>query len=111
MDDRWLPAMERGALYEPFLLAECQAGGAQGTDRIRGVALNLTRGGNNLQLRQGILRLLHQDRRLPLRRMPHPGSRPPQQKDGGAQAEIGSAVARIERSEIRECLSIGAPLT
>src|SRR5260370_32148395 len=98
MDDRWLPAMERGALYEAFLLAECGAGGAQGTDRVRGAARNLSWGGNNLQLRQGILRLLHQDRRLPLRRMPHPGSRPPRQKDGGAQAERGSAVARMERS-------------
>src|SRR5882672_195019 len=101
MDDRWLPAMERGPLYEPFLLAECEAGGAQGTDRVRGVARNLSWGGNNLQLRQGILRLLHQDRRLPLRRMPHPGSRSPRQKDGGAQAETASAVARMERSEIR----------
>src|SRR5258707_13552031 len=89
MDNRWLPAMERGALYEPFLLAECEAGGAQGTDRIRGVALNLTRGGNNLQLRQGILRLLHQDRRLPVRRMPHPGSRSPRPNGSLAPAEIG----------------------
>src|SRR5713101_9153884 len=91
MDDRWLPTMECGTLYEPFLLAECEAGGAQGTDRVRSIALHRAWGGNNLQLRQGILRLLHQERRLPLRRMPHQGSRSPGEKDGSAQAEIGSA--------------------
>src|SRR5262249_17803432 len=88
MDGRRLPAMERGTLYEPFLLAECRAGGAQGKDRVCGVTFNFTRGRNNLQLRQGILRLLPQERRLPLRGVPHQGRRATGQKDDGAQVEM-----------------------
>src|SRR5215510_7892115 len=80
--------MERSALHEPFLLAECEARVAQGADRIRGIALHRTWGGNNLRLRSRIFRLLHQERRLPLRRMPHQGCRPPEEADGSTRIEL-----------------------
>src|SRR5215467_5664750 len=44
------PTMECGALYQSFLPAECQAGVAQGANRVCRVARYRSWGGNNLRL-------------------------------------------------------------
>jgi len=69
MDDRWLAAMECGALHQPFLPTECEAGGAQGRYRDRRIAPYRAGGGNHLRLRTRIFGLLPQEPDLPLRSM------------------------------------------
>jgi hypothetical protein len=92
MHYRWLATMECGALHEPFLLAEREACDTQGTDRVRGIALHRARGRNNLQLRQRIFRLLYQERRLPLRRLPHQSSRSPGEKNASTWTKVATPI-------------------
>ena len=83
MDDRWLAAMERGALHQPFLPTECEAGGAEGRYRDRGIASYRAGGGNNLRLRTRIFGLLPPGWELPMRRLPQ-GGRPSPAKSAAA---------------------------
>ena len=84
-----LATVECGALHQSFLLPECEASGAQGSDRIRSVAFHRPGRRNNLQLRTRIFRLLLQEKRLPMHSMPHKGGDPsPKEENDSAQTEL-----------------------
>ena len=83
MDDRWLAAMECGALHQPFLPTECEAGGAEGRYRDRRIAQYRIGGRNHLRLRTRIFGLFPQEQGLPLRSMPQKG-RPSPAKSAAA---------------------------
>jgi hypothetical protein len=92
MGYRRLAAMECGTLHQSFLLPECEASGAQGSDRVRSVAFHRSGRRNNLRLRARIFRLLLQEKRLPMHGMPHKdGSRSPEKENDGAQTELAGA--------------------
>jgi hypothetical protein len=81
MGNRRFTTLECGALHQSFLPAECKAGGAQGSYRFRGAAFHRSRGGDNLQLRTRIFRVLLQGNRLPLQIMPRKDEQSPRQEE------------------------------
>jgi hypothetical protein len=98
--------MECGTLHQSFLLPECEAGGAQGSDHVRSVAFHRPGRRNNLRLRTRIFRLLLQERRLPMHSVPHKGgSRSPEKENDGAQTELAgtSLFALNGHSVARAC--------
>jgi hypothetical protein len=106
MGYRRLATVECGTLHQSFLLPECEARVAQGSDRIRSVAFHRPGRRNNLRLRTRIFRPLLQERRLPMHSVPHKGgSRSPEKENDDAQTELAgvSLFALNGHSVARAC--------
>jgi hypothetical protein len=102
MGYRRLATVECSTLHQSFLLPECEARGAQGSDRVGCVAFHRSGRRNNLRLRTRIFRLLLQEKRLPMHGMPHKdGSRSPEEENDSAQTEL------VMRTPVNEAGSQG----
>jgi hypothetical protein len=88
MGNRRFTTLECSTLHQSLLPAQCKGGGASGPDRFRGAAFHCSRGGDNLQLRTRIFRVLLQENRLPLQIMPRKGN-----------------IRRDKRTAARDCIA------
>ena len=104
MDDRWLAAMERGALHQPFLPTECEAGRAEGRYRNRRIAPYRAEGGNNLRLRTRIFGPLPQVRELPLPSMPQKGGPSPSRRAAAPRRDRTLGIAKGFQEKDRDCV-------